>query len=397
MIAPSDVNDFRILAKRRLPAFLFEYIDGGSFAETTLHNNVADLQAIGLRQRVMQDVGEINLSTTLLGREASMPLALAPIGLAGMYARRGEVQAAKAAEAAAVPMILSTMSCCGLSEVRRAVERPLLFQLYMIRDRGFMQDLLTRVAAEGVETLVLTVDLPTHSIRHRDVRTGLTGSQSAYARMARMVDIAFHPHWVWDVGLHGRPHILGNVASAMPNGAGLDQFTAWVGRNFDPTITWKDIEWIRARWQGPIVVKGVLDPQDARDALAAGAEGVVVSNHGGRQLDGAASSVSALPAIVGAVAGRAPVLMDGGVRSGLDVLRAVALGAQGVLIGRAWAFALAARGGRGVAQVLEQFRHEMQVAMALLGQTDVRKLDHSVLLSPPPPGEVRTAPTRRAV
>jgi L-lactate dehydrogenase (cytochrome) len=242
-----------------------------------------------------------------------------------------------------------------------------------------MEDLMRRAREAGIETLVLTVDLPVHSARHRDVRSGLTGPQGVDVRIARFLDILMHPFWAVDVGLLGRPHILGNVAPAMPNGAGLDQFTAWVGRNFDPTITWKDVDWIRARWKGRIVIKGLLDAADVDDAIGAGAEGIIVSNHGGRQLDGAPSSVSALPRVVEAAAGRAVVLMDGGVRSGLDVLRALALGASGVMIGRAWAFALAADGERGVSNMLAMLKHEMQVAMALSGQTDVKTIDSSML------------------
>jgi L-lactate dehydrogenase (cytochrome) len=378
MIA-ADIGDYRTLARRRLPRFLFEYIDGGSYSETTMRRNIEDLQNITLRQRVMQDVSQVDLSTTLFGQAASMPVALAPVGLAGMYARRGETQAARAAEAAGVPVILSTMSCCPLEEVRAAVAAPIWFQLYMIRDRAFMADLLARAAEAGVTTLVLTVDLIVHSPRYRDVRTGLTGSQGLGAQVSRFFDIALHPAWAWDVGVHGRPHILGNVASAMSSGASLDQFTAWVGRNFDPSVTWKDIDWLRERWNGRLVVKGILDPQDADAAVRAGAEGLVVSNHGGRQLDGAPSSIAALPSVVDAVAGRVSVLMDGGVRSGVDVLRALALGADGVLIGRAWAYALAAQGQRGVARILDLLRHEMAVAMALTGQTDVKKLDRSIL------------------
>lgn len=375
----ADINDFRIAARRKLPWFLYEYIDGGSFAETTLRRNVEDFQAIGVRQRVMRDVSDIDLSTTLFGQAAAMPVALAPVGLAGLYARRGETQAARAAEAAGVPFTLSTMACCPVEEVRRAVEQPFWLQLYMIRDRAFMTDLLARTRDAGVTTLVLTVDLPVHSSRYRDLRSGMTGPQGLAVRLARLFEIMKHPSWAWDVGVCGRPHILGNVAPAMPGGAGLAEFTAWVGRNFDPSITWKDIDWIRSRWDGTLIVKGVLDPDDAREALAAGAEGLIVSNHGGRQLDGARSSISALPAVVEAVAGRAPVMMDGGVRSGLDVLKAVALGAQGVLLGRAWAFALAAKGGRGVTEMLGLLRHEMEVAMALSGQTDVKTLDRSFL------------------
>lgn len=375
----ADVNDFRLAARRKLPWFLYEYIDGGSFAETTLRRNVEDFQAIQVRQRVMRDVSGVDLSATLFGQAASMPVALAPIGLAGLYARRGETQAARAAEAAGVPFTLSTMACCPIEEVRRAVERPFWLQLYMIRDRAFMTDLLGRARAAGISTLILTVDLAVHSARYRDVRSGMTGPQGLGVRLARLFEIMRRPSWAWDVGVCGRPHILGNVAPAMPDGAGLAEFTAWVGRNFDPSISWKDIEWIRSRWDGELIIKGVIDPDDAREALAAGAQGLIVSNHGGRQLDGARSSISALPGVVEAVAGRAPVMMDGGVRSGLDVLKAVALGAQGVLLGRAWAFALAARGGRGVGEMLGLLRHEMEVAMALSGQTDVKTLDRSFL------------------
>lgn len=378
----ADVGDYRLAARRRLPRFLFEYIDGGSYSEKTLRENVEHLQALSLRQRVMHDVADIDLSTTMLGRPVSMPVALAPIGLAGLYARRGEVQAAKAAEQAGVPFILSTMACCSVEEVAKNTTQPICVQLYMIKDRAFMADLLNRIAAQGVTTLVMTVDLIVHSARYRDVRTGLTGPQTAYDKFTRLVDIVLHQGWAWDVGVFGRPHTLGNVAPAMHQGASLAQFTEWVGRNFDPSLTWKDLDWVRDRWKGQLVIKGVLDREDAVAAVDSGIDGLVVSNHGGRQLDGASSSIRILPEIVDAVGGRTSVLMDSGIRSGLDVVRALASGADGVLIGRAWAYALAARGGAGVAKVLELIRHEMKVAMALTGQTDVKKLDRSVLYSP---------------
>lgn len=379
-MTPACIDDFRLLAKARLPLFLFDYIDGGSYSESTMRANVEDLQRLKLRQKVMTDVSRIDLSTTLLGRPSSLPVALAPVGLAGMYARRGEVQAARAAEAAGVPFILSASACCGMEEVAAGVTRPFAFQLYMIRDREFMKDMLARARATGVETLVLTVDLIVHSARYRDVRSSLTGRQGIEARLKRFFQIATRPRWAIDVGLFGGPHTLGNFAPVMPEGAGLDQFTAWVARNFDPSITWKDIAWIRQHWDGPIVIKGVMDPADAIAACDAGAGAIVVSNHGGRQLDGAPSSIAALPGVVEAVAGRADVLMDGGIRSGVDVLRAMGLGAKGVLLGRAWAFALAARGGAGVTQMLELLRHEMAVAMALTGQTDVKNLSPDMLL-----------------
>lgn len=383
-MTPACIEDFRELARRRLPRFLFDYIDGGSYGEVTMRRNVADLERLPLRQRVMRDVSDITLETRLLGRQVSLPVALAPIGLAGLYARRGEVQAARAAEAAGVPFILSASACCGIEEVAPAVAQPLLFQLYMIKDRAFMEAMLQRIRAAGVETLVLTVDLIIHSPRYRDMRSTLTGNQGLGARLMRMIEIARHPRWAWDVGVRGRPHVLGNFAPAMPDGAGLAQFTAWVSRNFDASITWDDLAWLRARWNGPLVLKGILDPADARRACDVGASAIIVSNHGGRQLDGAPSTICALPAIADAVEGRAELLMDGGVRSGLDVLRALACGANGVLIGRAWAFALAARGGGGVRTMLELLRQELLVAMALTGHRRVAEVGREAVLQPSP-------------
>ena len=379
-MTPACIDDFRDAARRRLPRFLFDYIDGGSYDEVTMRRNVADLQQLPLRQRVMRDVSDIHLGTMLLGRPASLPVALAPIGLAGLYARRGEVQAARAAEAAGVPFILSASACCGIEEVAAAVTQPLLFQLYMIKDRGFMETMLERIRAAGVETLVMTVDLIVHSPRYRDMRSTLTGRQGLGARLIRMAQIARHPRWAWDVGVRGGPHILGNFAPAMPDGAGLAQFTDWVSRNFDPSIRWDDLAWIRDRWRGPLVLKGILDPVDARRACEVGASAIIVSNHGGRQLDGAPSSIRALPAIAEAVEGKIEVLMDGGIRSGLDVLRALASGANGVLLGRAWAFALAADGGAGVRQMLSLLRQELHVAMALTGHSRIADVGPDAVL-----------------
>jgi L-lactate dehydrogenase (cytochrome) len=379
-MTPACAEDFRLLARRRLPRFLFDYIDGGSYEEATMRSNVADFQRLQLRQRVLRDVSKIRLETEMLGRRVSLPLALAPIGLAGLYARRGEVQAARAAEAAGVPFILSASACCGIEEVAPAVREPLIFQLYMIKDRGFMEAMLERAHAAGVETLIMTVDLIIHSPRYRDMRSSLTGDQGLGARLKRSVEIARHPFWAWDVGVRGRPHVLGNFAAAMPEGAGLAQFTAWVSRNFDPSISWDDLAWIKERWKGRLVLKGILDRDDARRAAELGVDGIVVSNHGGRQLDGAPSTISALPAAVEAVEGKVEVLLDGGVRSGLDILRALALGANGVLIGRAWAFALGAQGGAGVTRMLEMLRQELMVAMALTGHDDVGSVGRDALL-----------------
>jgi L-lactate dehydrogenase (cytochrome) len=377
-MAIADVEDFRKQARRRLPRFLFDYIDGGAYSETTLQRNTADLRRIELRQRVMRDVSTIRLETQLFGREARLPVALGPVGLAGLYARRGEVQAARAAQAAGVPFTLSTVSLCSIEEVVEAVGPDIWLQLYVIRDRAFMRDLLARAAGAGVRTLFLTVDLPVNGARYRDVRSGLIGGRGWVAHARRMLEVARRPRWAWDVGVRGRPHALGNVATAMPD-ADLFAFFDWVAANFDASVTWKDLDWIRSVWPGRIVLKGVLDPDDASEALRCGADGLVVSNHGGRQLDGAPSAIAALSAVVEQTDGRAPVLMDSGVRSGLDVLRCLALGAQGVMLGRAWAYALAADGERGVATMLEILRRELHVAMALSGQTDVTTVAREVL------------------
>jgi len=295
-----------------------------------------------------------------------------------MYARRGEVQAMRAAKAAGVPMCLSTVSVCDLGEVTRDGGAPPWFQLYMIRDRGYMAELLARAGELGAPVLVFTVDLPVPGARYRDVRNGLFGA-GAMTEISRAVDGLSHPDWLLDVWFRGGPHSFGNIAAAIPEARGILEFWPWVGRNFDPSLSWKDLDWVRAHWKGPIVLKGVLDAEDARMAADAGLEGLVVSNHGGRQLDGVLSGAAALPAIAAAVGERMTVLMDGGVRSGLDVLKALALGADGVLIGRAWAYALAARGEAGVAHVLQIIRQELLTAMALTGCTDVRQAGRELL------------------
>jgi L-lactate dehydrogenase (cytochrome) len=376
----ASVLDYRRLARRRLPRFLFEYIDGGSYAEVTLRRNVADLERIALRQRVLRDVSSLDLSTELFGQKLALPLALAPIGLAGLNARRGEVQAARAAEAAGVPFCLSTVSACPLDEVARAVDRPLWFQLYMIRDRAFMRDLLAKAREAGCSTLVFTVDMPVPGTRYRDYRSGLAGAPGLGGAARRFWQAALRPAWAWDVGLMGRPHSLGNVAPVLGKKSGVEDFFAWMRANFDPSISWKDLEFIRSEWSGPLVLKGVLDVEDAREAAALGADGIVVSNHGGRQLDGTPSTASALPPIVDAVGGDLTVLADGGVRSGLDVVRMLALGARGVLLGRAWAYALAGGGGQGVTHMLQLVEAEMRVAMALTGATSIAQIGRDRLV-----------------
>ncbi|MGH8530510.1 MAG: FMN-dependent L-lactate dehydrogenase LldD [Nevskiales bacterium] len=372
--------DYRELARRRLPKFLFEYIDGGSYAEVTLRRNLEDLAGIELRPRVLRDVSSLDLSVELFGQKLAMPVALAPIGLAGMNARRGEVQAARAAEAAGIPFTLSTVSACPLDEVVRDVTQPIWFQLYMIRDRAFMQDLLAQAAAARCSALVFTVDMPVPGTRYRDYRSGLAGASGLAGSLRRFGQALLRPAWAWDVGICGRPHALGNVAPVLGPNTGLEDFFAWMRENFDPSVTWKDLEWLRSQWRGPLIVKGILDADDARAAADIGADGIVVSNHGGRQLDGAPSTVRALPPIADAVGERLTVLADGGIRSGLDVVRLLALGARGVLLGRAWAYALAAQGQAGVAHLLELLAAEMRVAMALTGCTRVSAIDRSILV-----------------
>lgn len=377
----ASISDYREGARRRLPHFLFEYFDGGSYAEQTLRANIEDLQRIALRQRVLNNVSMIDLSTTLFDQSLSMPVALGPIGLAGMAARRGEVQAARAAAAKGVPFTLSTVSACSLVEVARGCPTPFWFQLYMVRDRGFLRALLEEASAAACPVLVFTVDMPLPGARYRDVRSGLSGAPGLAGQLRRAGQAMRRPRWAWDVGLHGRPHQLGNVAPLLGPKSGLEDFLGWMKDNFDASVTWGDLDFVREHWKGPIVIKGILDADDARRAAEAGVEGIIVSNHGGRQLDGVPSVARALPAIADAVGDRLTIMADGGVRSGLDVVRMLALGARGVLLGRAWAFALAADGERGVRHVLDLIEAEMRVAMALTGVTNIDKIGSETLVA----------------
>jgi L-lactate dehydrogenase (cytochrome) len=373
----SSASDFREAARRRLPRFLYEYAEGGANNEETLRRNVADLARISLRQRVLTGSGAPRLKTVLFGREQSLPVLLGPVGIAGMFRRRGEVQAAQAAAAAGIPFCLSTVSICSLSEVVRAAgAEHLWLQLYVVKDRGFMRDLLAHAQEQGVRGLIFTVDMPVPGTRYRDAHSGMSGP---HAPARRFLQALGKPAWAWDVGFRGRPHRLGNLEPVLGRASGLNDYMGWLGSNFDPSIQWKDLDWIRASWRGPLIIKGVLDPEDARAAAGVGADGISVSNHGGRQLDGALSSARALPDIVDAVGDKLTVLADSGVRSGLDVVRMLALGAKGVLLGRAWLYALAAAGQRGVAQLLEMVAREMAVAMTLTGVATVAEVDRSCL------------------
>lgn len=374
----SASTDYRRAARRRLPPFLFHYADGGSYAEHTLERNVSDLADIALRQRVLTDMSALSLETELLGQKLSMPVALGPVGLAGMYARRGEVQAARAAASKGIPFTLSTVSVCPVEEVAAATDQPMWFQLYVLKDRGFMQHVLEKAWAAGVRTLVFTVDMPTPGARYRDAHSGMSGP---FASQRRMLQAVTHPQWSWDVGIHGRPHDLGNISEYRGQVTGLEDYIGWLGKNFDPAISWKDLEWIRDFWKGNMIIKGILDPEDARDAVRFGADGIVVSNHGGRQLDGVLSSARALPPIADAVSGELRILADSGVRNGLDVVRMIALGADAVLLGRAWIFALAAAGEAGVANLLDLFEKEMRVAMTLTSKRSIDEIDKNALVS----------------
>ena len=373
----SSANDYREAARRRLPPFLFHYIDGGAYAEYTLKRNVEDLSKIALRQRVLNDMSQLSLETKLFDETLSMPVALSPVGLTGMYARRGEVQAAVAADKKGIPFTLSTVSVCPIEEVAPAIQRPMWFQLYVLRDRGFMKNALERAKAAGCSTLVFTVDMPVPGARYRDAHSGMSGPN---APLRRMLQAMTHPSWAWDVGLMGKPHDLGNISAYRGNPTGLADYIGWLGNNFDPSISWKDLEWIREFWDGPMVIKGILDPQDAKDAVSFGADGIVVSNHGGRQLDGVMSSARALPAIADAVKGQLAILADSGIRTGLDVVRMIALGADTVMLGRAFIYALAAAGGAGVSNLLELIEKEMRVAMVLTGAKSISEINADSLV-----------------
>lgn len=373
----SSANDYREAARRRLPPFLFHYIDGGAYAEYTLKRNVEDLSSIALRQRVLKDMTQLDLSTEIFGEQLSLPVALSPVGLTGMYARRGEVQAAMAADKKGIPFTMSTVSVCPIEEVTPKINRPMWFQLYVLRDRKFMQNVLERAKAAGCSTLVFTVDMPVPGARYRDAHSGMSGPNAA---MRRYLQAFTHPHWAMNVGLLGRPHDLGNVSKYLGKAIGLEDYIGWLGNNFDPSISWKDLEWIRDFWDGAMVIKGILDPQDAKDAVRFGADGIVVSNHGGRQLDGVMSTATALPKIADAVKGDIKILVDSGIRNGLDVVRMLALGADLCMLGRAFIYALAADGEAGVTNLLNLIDKEMRVAMTLTSANRIQDINRNCLV-----------------
>ena len=373
----SSSADYRAAAQQFLPPFLFHYIDGGAYAEQTLRRNVDDFASVALRQRVLKDMSQLDTSIELFGEKLSIPVALSPVGLTGMYRRRGEVQAARAADKHGIPFTMSSVSVCPIEEVAPKIQRPMWFQLYVLKDRGFMQNALERAQAAGCTTLVFTVDMPVPGARYRDAHSGMSGPNAPLRRYWQAVT---HPRWAVDVGLLGRPHDLGNISAYRGSPTGLQDYMGYLGANFDPSISWKDLEWIRAFWKGPMVIKGILDPEDAKDAVRFGADGIIVSNHGGRQLDGVLSSARALPAIADAVKGQIKILADSGIRNGLDVVRAIALGADCAMIGRSYIYALAAAGEAGVKHLLELLEKEMRVAMTLTSVAKVADISADLLV-----------------
>ncbi|HBX7654052.1 TPA: alpha-hydroxy-acid oxidizing protein [Klebsiella pneumoniae] len=362
----SAPSDYREAARRRLPRFLFDYIDGGAVAENPMNANAAELASVALRQRVLRGAGEPTLATTILDDAWAMPVALGPVGATGMYARRGEVQAARAASRAGIPYTLSTVSVCSIEEVASHASGALWSQLYVLKDRGYMRNALERAWAAGMKTLVFTVDMPIPGSRYRDNRSGMSGP---HATLRQYLQACTHPRWAMNVGLAGRPLSFGNIEAYTGHKMTMDDYMGFISNNFDPSIAWHDLEWIRDSWQGKLIIKGILDADDARNAVRLGADGIVVSNHGGRQLDGAIPTARALPRVVDAVGDDLTVLADSGVRSGVDVIRLLALGAKGVLLGRAYIYALAAAGEAGVAHLLRLFAEDMKVTMTLTGAT----------------------------
>jgi L-lactate dehydrogenase (cytochrome) len=376
-----SIEDLRLLAKRRIPRAIFDYADGGSYQERTLHANAADLDALEFRQRVMVDVSEVNLATTLVGCPASMPLAIAPTGLCGLFHADGEILGARAAAAFGIPFCLSTMSICSIEDVRQATDQPFWFQQYLMRDRGFNQELIERAIAAKCSALMLTLDLQILAERRRDPRNGLTIPPRLTLRNA--FEAARKPLWALKV-LFGKRRNFGNLVGHIGGAGGVQTLAAWTHSQFDATASWRDVEWVRSRWPGRLIMKGLMDAEDAQLALSCGADAVVVSNHGGRQLDGAPSSISALPGIVSAIDGRCEVYFDGGIRSGQDLAKALALGARAGLIGKTFLFALAAAGEAGVTRALEIIRNELKVTLALTGTTDVARAGPQILMNPKP-------------
>ena len=374
-----SIDDLRKLARRRIPRAIFDYAAGGAYEERTLTRNTADLDAMAFRQRVMVDVSQVSLATTLAGAPVSMPLAIGPTGLAGLFHADGEILAARAALACGIPYCMSTMSIGSIEDVRKATGKPFWFQQYLMKDRGFNQELIDRAAAAQCSALMLTLDLQVLGERRRDARNGLTIPPRLTFRNA--LDVATKPTWALKV-LFGKRRTFGNLVGRIGGSSGIRTLSEWTAAQFDPSANWRDVEWVRSRWPGKLILKGLLDAEDARLALAAGADAIVVSNHGGRQLDGAPSSISVLPEIVAAIEGRCEIMFDGGIRSGQDIAKALALGARGTLIGRSFLYALAAAGEAGVVKAVDILRNELRVTLALTGTSRVEAVGRHILRMP---------------
>lgn len=370
----SAPSDYREAARRRLPRFLFDYIDGGAVTEQTMNDNITALSSVSLRQRVLCGVGSPSLETNILGSSWAMPVALGPVGATGMYARRGEVQAARAAARMNIPYTLSTVSVCSIEEVAEGSTGEKWSQLYVLKDRGYMRNALERSWAASMKTLVFTVDMPIPGSRYRDNRSGMSGS---CATIRQYIQACLHPRWAINVGLAGRPLSFGNIEKYTGHRMTMDDYMGFINDNFDPSITWNDLEWIRDSWKGKLIIKGILTPEDAKNAFLLGADGIIVSNHGGRQLDGAISTAKALPGIVDAVGNDITVLADSGIRSGVDVIRMLALGARGVMLGRAYIYALATAGEKGVERLLNLYAEDMKVTMTLVGASSPLEINTS--------------------
>ena len=373
----TSIDDLRTLAQRRVPRAFFQYADHGSYTQSTLRANRTDLEALHLRQRIGIAMGTRDLSTTIAGEESLLPFAFAPIGLCGMQHGDGEILACRAAQAAGIPFCLSTMSICSIEDVAQAVEKPFWFQLYVMRDRGFVRDLIARALAAKCSALMVTMDLTMLGQRHCDVKNGL--SVPLEITLANLLDVATKPAWALSVA-RGKRKTFGNLAGHVQGMESVSSLATWVSKQFDPTLSWHDLEWIRDLWPGRIIIKGVLNQQDARIAAKSGVSAIVVSNHGGRQLDGAPSSISVLREVVDAVGGEIEVMFDGGVRTGMDVLRALALGAKSCLLGRAYIYGLGAAGEAGVTRAIEIIRDELDIAMGLTATASVRHVDPSVIV-----------------
>lgn len=374
------IEDLRILARRRVPRMFYDYADSGSWTESTYRANQQDFQQLKLRQRVAMDIDNRSLAAQMIGQHVAMPVALAPVGLTGMQHADGEIMAARAAEKFGVPFILSTMSICSIEDVAAHTQVPFWFQLYVMRDRDFIERLIDRAKAAGCSALMLTMDLQILGQRHKDLKNGL--SAPPRPTLANLLNLATKPRWV--LGMLGtRRRHFGNIVGHVKGVENMGSLSAWTSQQFDPRLNWNDVAWIKKRWGGKLILKGIMDAQDARLAVDSGADALIVSNHGGRQLDGAASSIAALPGIVDAVGSKIEVWMDGGIRSGQDVFKAIALGAKGTLIGRAYVYGLGAGGEQGVSTCLELIRNELDLTMAFCGLTDIRAVTPEVLLTMP--------------